>query len=177
MIKPASLVAFFCCFGIASAKCPMAPYLVKGKVVEYGTGIGLQGAKVFVFLDHPKLGEREWAGSGKYPDWTVSADDGSFEAQCTFLSDRLSFFRMHDCRARPKRVVVLVVTPEHLAKRKVFQWKGLSGREEAVEGLYNMGRLVVRLPDITMRHPEAPPRPCPGEQTGEQRRSGQSDCS
>ena len=58
-------------------------------------------------------------------------------------------------------MVVLVVTPEHLAKRKVFQWKGLSVREEAVEGLYNMdawlsGFLIS--PCGTLKHRRVPVR-------------------
>lgn len=134
IIKAFSLVGFVCCFGKAWASCPMEPYAVKGKIVEYRTGIGLQGSKVFVFLDHPKLGEREWAGSGQYPDWAISADDGSFEAHSTLQSNRLSFFRMHDCRARPKQVVVFVIAPEYLARRKIFDWKKLS--VETVEGPY-----------------------------------------
>ena len=149
----ASLAALSAALPGASGKCPLDLYVFKGKVKGSCGGEAIAGAKIFVFLDHPKSGAAEYAGTeytgtGESPDFALSRLDGGFEAKARFDSDRRSFFRLHNCTARPAKVVIFALAGHYLAKRVTLDWKKLRTSERP-DGPCATAT-VVELPEIRL---------------------------
>ena len=153
------------------SKCRDDLYVIQGTVKGYRGRQPIESVRVFSFLDHAKRGEMVSARPREYPDWVLTGRDGRFEARRRFDSNKLSFFRLHDCTARPKRVVLFVIGEGYLSKRAIFNWKGLRVRQRPEEAAFGLMETVVELPDITLVDPGRagePHPPCPGEAAAEE---------
>ena len=141
----------------------MDHYVIRGKVKGYRSGAGVDSAKIIVFLDHPKTGPAEFTGTAKYPDWVVSESDGSFEDEAYFDSNKLSWFRLHDCTARPKNVVVFITAEHYFSQRKSYAWKGGKLRISERRGEPYLTTTVVEIPEarlVDSRRAAEPHPPC-----------------